>query len=86
MNLRQLRIFVEVCKHKSFTAASKALYMTQPAISHVIHDLENEVGTALFERTPKNIILTSAGSLLMEKAKHLLSVFDDLEKEIAKFD
>ena len=51
MNLRQLRIFVEVCKHKSFTAASKALYMTQPAISHVIHDLENEVGTALFERT-----------------------------------
>ena len=60
--------------------------MTQPAISHVIHDLENEVGTALFERTPKNIILTSAGSLLMEKAKHLLSVFDDLEKEIAKFD
>ncbi|WP_182425554.1 LysR family transcriptional regulator [Dielma fastidiosa] len=86
MNLRQLRIFVEVCKHKSFTAASKALYMTQPAISHVIHDLENEVGTALFERTPKNIILTSAGSLLMEKAKHLLSVFDDLEKDIAKFD
>ena len=55
MNLRQLRIFVEVCKHKSFTAASKALYMTQPAISHVIHDLENEIGTALFERTPNHI-------------------------------
>lgn len=82
MNLRQLRIFTEVCKYESFTKASKALYMTQPAISHVIHDLENEVGTALFERTPKNTKVTPAGCLLLEKARTLLSIYDDLEKEI----
>lgn len=86
MNLRQLRIFVSVWHQGSFTAAAKALFMTQPAISHVIHDLELEVGTALFERTPKNVCLTPAGSILLEKAKHLLSVYDELEKEISVLD
>lgn len=83
MNLRQLKIYVSVCNHKSFTSAAKALYMTQPAISHVIHDLELEVGTALLERAPKNINLTPAGFILFEKAKHLLSVYEDLEKDIS---
>lgn len=83
MNLRQLKIYVSVCNHRSFTSAAKALYMTQPAISHVIHDLELEVGTALLERAPKNINLTPAGSILFEKAKHLLSVYEDLEKDIS---
>lgn len=83
MNLRQLRIFVTVCNNRSFTTAAKALYMTQPAISHAIHDLELEVGTALLERTPKNISLTPAGFILFEKAKHLLSVYEDLEKDIS---
>lgn len=83
MNLRQLKIYVSVCNHRSFTSAAKALYMTQPAISHVIHDLELEVGTALLERAPKNINLTPAGSVLFEKAKHLLSVYEDLEKDIS---
>lgn len=83
MNLRQLRIFVTVCNYRSFTSAAKVLYMTQPAISHAIHDLELEVGTALLERTPKNISLTPAGFILFEKAKHLLSVYEDLEKDIS---
>lgn len=83
MNLRQLKIYVSVCNYGSFTATAKALYMTQPAISHVIHDLEQEIGTALLERTPKNISLTPAGLILFEKATHLLSVYDDLEKEIS---
>lgn len=83
MNLRQLKIYVSVCNHRSFTSAAKALYMTQPAISHVIHDLELEVGTALLERAPKNINLTPAGFILFEKAKHLLSVYEDLEKDIS---
>lgn len=83
MNLRQLKIYVSVCNSGSFTATAKALYMTQPAVSHVIHDLEQEVGTTLLERVPKKISLTPAGFILFEKAKHLLSAYEDLENEIS---
>lgn len=83
MNLRQLKIYVSVCNSGSFTATAKALYMTQPAVSHVIHDLEQEVGTTLLERVPKKISLTPAGLILFEKAKHLLSAYEDLENEIS---
>ena len=49
MNLRQLTVFCRVCEEMSFTRAAKRLYMTQPAVSHVVAELEQETGCVLFE-------------------------------------
>ena len=47
----------------NFTRAAEKLYMTQPAISHVINDLEQEIGHVLFDRISKKIYLTEIGKL-----------------------
>lgn len=86
MNLRQLRIFLKICDTESFTQAARQLYMTQPAVSHAISELEQEIGTSLFERTSKKVVLTPSGRLLHKKAAYLISVYDELEKELVNLD
>lgn len=86
MNIRQLRIFQTVCEENSFTMAAKRLYMTQPAVSHVITDLEEEIGTALFDRLSRKIYLTQAGRLFQEKAALILKPYEELEKGLGSLD
>ena len=74
-NLEYLKAFYYAAELKSTTKAAKALYLTQPAISHSIKHLERHVGVALFERTPKGMSLTSEGEVLfshVEKAFGLI--------------
>jgi len=72
LNLDQLRAFVEVVEEGSFTAAAKKLNLTQPAITHQIHELERRFKTELVERLGKHIQLTEAGEKLIEHARYLL--------------
>lgn len=60
------KVFSEVCKCKSFSKAAKELYMTQPAVSQSIMQLEEELDTRLFTRTPKGVVVTNEGQLLFE--------------------
>lgn len=78
MNLRQLQVFQAVCQKQSFTRAAAALYMTQPAVSHVIADLERETGCPLFDRLNHKIYLTPAGEAFLRKTTRLLELYDDL--------
>ena len=73
MDLRQLRLFLAVAEACNFTRAAEQVYLSQPALSHRIHRLEEELGVALFERTPRGAALTPAGEALVEDARHLLS-------------
>ena len=61
MELRQLKYFVEVAMSLSFSEASRKLYITQGTISQQIRQLEDEMGTQLFDRTSQKIVLTEAG-------------------------
>lgn len=54
------------------TNASKSLYIAQPTISKAIKDIENEMGTPLFDRSKRHLILTDAGQIFMRKVKKLL--------------
>jgi LysR family transcriptional regulator, benzoate and cis,cis-muconate-responsive activator of ben and cat genes len=72
MELRHIRYFVAVGKCLSFTKAAEMLHVSQPPLSRQIQELEEEVGTALFDRTGKKTSLTEAGIYLMGEAERLL--------------
>ena len=76
MDFKQLESFVMIAKLKSFSKAADKLYLTQPTISNHIHNLEKELGTALFNRTNKNITLTSAGDILYKYALSIINKRD----------
>lgn len=80
MNLRHLSVFCTVCKEMSFTKAAQSLYMTQPAVSHVIAELERETGCVLFDRVARGISLTGAGRAFYGKASAIVELYEDLER------
>ena len=81
MDFRQLESFLTVTKYNSFSKASRELFLTQPALSNQIKNLEKELRTPLFERRGKTIELTSAGKLFREYAIELIK-----KKEAALFE
>lgn len=78
------RIFCEVAKSKSFSKAAAALYMTQPAVSQSMMQLETELGTRLFTRTPKGVVLTNEGQMLFEHISSALNIIGAGEKKLAE--
>jgi DNA-binding transcriptional LysR family regulator len=76
MELRHLRYFVAVAELRSVRAASEQLHVTQPAISRQIQDLEQAIGAALFERTPRGLTLTAAGEAYLSEAREILARVD----------
>ncbi|MBU9727505.1 LysR family transcriptional regulator [Lachnospiraceae bacterium ASD4241] len=79
MTIRHLRIFQTVCTQGSITRAAQALYMTQPAVSHAISELEREAGCELFDRISRKIYLNETGKLFLEKVSRVLEMYDELE-------
>lgn len=73
MELGQLEAFLTVIREGSFSAAAKALYRTQPAISQTIKRLEDEIGSPLFDRASRRGILTDAGRVLAVHAERLMN-------------
>lgn len=86
LNLDQLRAFVEVVERGSFTAAAKELNLSQPAVTHQIHELEKRFKVALVERLGKRAYLTPAGEKLIEHARHLLDEDARANTAMRRFD
>ena len=78
MEIRQIYYVLEVAKQKSFSGAAKALYVTQPAISHQINALEEELQVKLFKRDTHSVSLTSDGEKFCEYAQKIVDSVDDL--------
>lgn len=74
MDLDQLHTFLEIVRLKSFSKAAQTCYRTQPAISAQIRQLEQEIGTALFERLGTRIQLTQAGHVFAEYSEKILDL------------
>lgn len=77
MKLKQLTYFLEVVKHKSFTNASRELYICQSALSKTIKSLETELKVQLIDRTSKSFRLTAEGRCLYEHGKRALKNIND---------
>lgn len=72
MNTVQLECFVAVAQYLNFSQASRFLKITQPAVSHQIRTLEEELEVKLFDRTSKNVKLTQEGRLFLADAQLIL--------------
>lgn len=72
MELRHLKYFVIVAEDLSFSRAANRLYISQPALSRQIKNLEEELGTVLFLRQANGVKLTEAGHFFLEQAKDIL--------------
>ena len=72
MNTIQLECFVSVAEHLNFSKASRVLKITQPAVSHQIQSLEEELNVKLFTRTSKSVALTQEGLLFLPDARLIL--------------
>jgi DNA-binding transcriptional LysR family regulator len=82
LDIRQLKYFLAVAKHKSFTKASQALHLSQPSISKMIKSLEDELGVTLIDRSTKQIELTDAGEIVRKQAQQIIHSIDDLAQSL----
>src|SRR6266540_2545976 len=83
MDVIWLRVFREVARQGSFTAAANALRYTQSAVSRQIAALESDTGTALFDRVPRGVRLTDEGRCLLEHAEAVLGRLDAARRDLA---
>lgn len=82
MELRQLRYFEEVVRHRHFTRAAEDLHVAQSALSHQVRRLENELGIELLRRTTRSVQPTEAGELVAARSRRILAEVDALRGEI----
>jgi DNA-binding transcriptional LysR family regulator len=82
VNLRQLELFTEVAETGIVSHAAKKLYMSQPAVSQTIADLEDSLGLKLFDRLKHKMQLTFAGEVLYQYSKKILSLVDEAESQM----
>jgi DNA-binding transcriptional LysR family regulator len=72
MDVRQLRYFLAIVDHGSVHRAAQELYVAQPSVSQALRALERDLGTPLFHRTGRRLVLTPAGERLIDPAREVL--------------
>ncbi|TCC13801.1 LysR family transcriptional regulator [Kosakonia quasisacchari] len=82
MDIRTLRYFVEVVRQQSFTRAAERLFVTQPTISKMLKNLEDELNCTLLIRDGRKLLLTDTGRVVYERGIAILAEFRQLETEL----
>lgn len=80
----RLKVFYAVAQKLSFTKAAQELFITQPAVTRHINELEQQLGTGLFKRQGNTIALTPAGEILAKYARQIFQTYALLENELAQ--
>ena len=81
---RRLQVFYSVARQLSFTKAAEQLFMTQPAVTFQVKQLEEHLNARLFERSHGGITLTSTGKLVMEYAERILGLSAEMDKRVGE--
>lgn len=76
MTLQRIQYFLELARHGSFVRTAEALDIKQPTLSQQIALLEAEVGGKLFERLPRQVVLTPAGRSFLQEAQQCMEAYD----------
>lgn len=80
--LKQLKTFLAVAEYRKMSEAARHLYISQPTVSQVIADLEEEYRAQLFERFSKELHITAAGELLLDHAREIVAIHERLEQSM----
>jgi DNA-binding transcriptional LysR family regulator len=80
----RLKVFYTVAQRLSFTKAAVELFITQPAVTKHIKELEQQLNIQLFKRNGNNISLTSAGNILLRYTEKIFHTYSELETELAQ--
>ncbi len=83
MDLRQLRYFVAVAERGSINAAAQVLHVAQSAVSRQMHNLEDEIGGLLFDRSVAGATINESGQRLLERARFILSEVESAKRDIS---
>jgi DNA-binding transcriptional LysR family regulator len=81
--LLAMQAFVKVVETGSFSATARQLHMGQPAVSKMVAQLEDKLGTRLFVRTTRSLTLTDNGASYLEACKRILEDVGDAERKVA---
>ncbi len=84
MDIQSLEAFLMVSELGSFSRAADKLFLTQPAVSKRVANLEQQLNTTLFDRIGRDVYLTEAGELLKSKARHIVDEVKDLQTTIGQ--
>jgi len=80
----RLKVFYTAASRLSFTKASEELHISQPAVTKHIKEIENQMGTKLFDRKGTSVQLTQSGKVLYEYAEKIRNIYRDLEFEMSQ--
>jgi len=83
MEFRQLKTFLAVAERRSFTRAARDLNLAQSSVSAQVRALEEDLGTQLFDRLGRSVILTEAGEKLVHFARRMARMGDQMRAELA---
>ncbi|MDO6695294.1 LysR family transcriptional regulator [Aliiglaciecola sp. 3_MG-2023] len=84
MDIKILKSFVSVAKHKSFSEAARELHTVQPAISRHISALEEELAVTLFNRNSRDVAITPAGEQLLDDALGILALTEQAKQKVKR--
>ena len=85
MEIRHLKLIREVARTKSLSKAKDNLYLSQSALSHQLKEVEGQLGTQLFHRVNKQLILSTAGKMVLDSAEKVLTELERTEHSIKKY-
>ncbi len=84
MSLSQIQYFVAVAEEGNVGRAAKRLRIAQPPLSRQIRSLEDELGTALFTRTPRGMELLPSGAVFLDRARKILAAVDEAKEALQR--
>ena len=84
MNLNQLHYFAKLAEVEHYTKAAEELSISQPSLSHAVSSLEKEIGTKLFEKQGRGVVLTKYGKIFIER-EYFIAGNDNEEFHLDRF-
>lgn len=85
VTLKHLHAFIAVAQESSFTAAARRLYQTQSSLTNLIQQMEGSLGTLLFERTSRRVMLTRVGEEFLPRAIRILHDFEAAVDDVIRY-
>ena len=78
MNINHLKMFVSIVNHRNISKVAETMHISQSALSQQIRSMEQEFNATLLERSPNGVVPTYIGSIVYQKAKEIISTYDDI--------